>query len=533
MRNLAAFALLALPWLYFEAAAAGPALRSAVGTNLDPVVHYSPQIPFADVMKSAAPWGSSDGKPLDLGPDGELRSLAPGQVARTLMLREFGDRYPSGRYLVRYKGEGTLVFRFAAKVVSQRPGEIVLEVKPEAGGIYLHIERTNPSNPVRQIRITLPGGICEGEPFRHAPSAAQCKGRKYRAFADSEEPILFNPQFLDRLRGYSVLRFMDWMRTNNSTAARWSERPHVEDAMWSGDAGAPVEVMVALANATGAHPWFTVPHLADDAWVEAFATRVQALLRPDLAVYVEHSNEVWNGMFAQQRYALQQGKARRPALDGVEYHADRTRAIGAIFSRVLGVQRTVIVLGAQAGNPWTATHALDYLRKAAGNGRLGVDSVAIAPYLGFGPDPANAPRVAATPPEALFRQLKEDDLPKAMDLVRQYRRIADAHGLALFAYEGGQHLSGVAGAENHEPLNALYDAVNRDPRIRALYLDYLDAWKRAGGELFVHYTDVGRYTKWGRWGALEYIAQPREQAPKFDALQTFIERNPPWWGARR
>ena len=51
-----------------------------------------------------------------------------------------------------------------------------------------------------------------------------------------------------------------------------------------------------------------------------------------------------------------------------------------------------------------------------------------------------------------------------------------------------------------------------DSKLAQLYLDYLAAWKDAGGELFVHFDDVSRYTKWGRWGALEYVAQPRSSA---------------------
>jgi hypothetical protein len=78
-------------------------------------------------------------------------------------------------------------------------------------------------------------------------------------------------------------------------------------------------------------------------------------------------------------------------------------------------------------------------------------------------------------------------------------------------------------------LNALFDAFNRDQRIKQLYLEYLAIWKREGGELFVHFNDVSRYTKHGRWGALEYVAQPRAESPKFDALMTFIEQTPVWW----
>jgi len=78
-------------------------------------------------------------------------------------------------------------------------------------------------------------------------------------------------------------------------------------------------------------------------------------------------------------------------------------------------------------------------------------------------------------------------------------------------------------------VTALFDAANRDPRMGGLYDSYLAAWKAAGGKLFVHYVSIGAYTKYGRWGSLEYMDQPRSAAPKFDALQRFIEMSPTWW----
>jgi len=91
-------------------ASGGPAfqgrLRSPIGTNLELLSYWSPQVPFVDVMKSSSEWFSGDAKdwgggpPLDLDANGWVRSLRPGQVVRKLMLREFGDRYP-GRTLPR------------------------------------------------------------------------------------------------------------------------------------------------------------------------------------------------------------------------------------------------------------------------------------------------------------------------------------------------------------------------------------------------------------------------------------------------
>src|SRR5205823_11532698 len=146
-------------------------LRSAVGTNLEGISYWTPQLPFVDVMKSSSQWGSSDGNPLDLDANGWVRSLAPGQTAHKLTVREIGGRYPAGQYVVRYKGEGTLTFRFDANVVSQKAGEILLQVAPSGAGIWLQIEATNPTNYLRDIRITMPGGICQGDPFTHVTEA--------------------------------------------------------------------------------------------------------------------------------------------------------------------------------------------------------------------------------------------------------------------------------------------------------------------------------------------------------------------------
>ena len=507
-------------------------LRSPIGTNLDGIAYWSPQLPFVNVMKSSSAWISGDssrwdnGQPLDLDANGWVRSLAPGQIARKLMLREIGDRYPAGEYVVRYRGEGTMKFGFAAKVVSHKPGEMVIQVTPSSGGAHLMIEQTNPANYIRDIAITMPGGICEGDAFTHVRSAQECGSRTYLSFADQHPAIVFYPVFLDRLRSYSVLRFMDWMATNNSPLENWSQRTPLAYHTWATRHGAPPEVMIQLANAIGARPWFSIPHKADDVYVENLAQLIKATLDPALNVYVEHSNETWNTMFAQAADVVTRGRAL--GLDGHQYHALRSRTIGQIFKRVLGESRVVAILGTQAANTWTASRGLDYL-KAQPYSVLGIDAVAIAPYFGVMPAPADAERFAAMTLDELFGYVRATELPKSLTWIANYRGIRERYKVQLIAYEGGQHMVGIRGAENHSALSALFDEFNRDPRIKQLYLDYLNGWKERGGELFVHFSDVSRYTKWGRWGALEYVSQPRQSGAKFDALQTFIENNPVWW----
>jgi hypothetical protein len=57
----------------------------------------------------------------------------------------------------------------------------------------------------------------------------------------------------------------------------------------------------------------------------------------------------------------------------------------------------------------------------------------------------------------------------------------------------------------------------------ALYARYLADWGDAGGQLFMHFTNCAAYNRYGRFGSLEYQDQPREDAPKYDALQRYLE----------
>ena len=104
--------------------------------------------------------------------------------------------------------------------------------------------------------------------------------------------------------------------------------------------------------------------------------------------------------------------------------------------------------------------------------------------------------------------------------------VAAKYGMATVAYEGGQHLVGLNGAENHGALTAVFKSANRHPRMKALYDEYLQNWKAAGGDLFVNYSDLSAYTKHGSWGALESMTQDPTTAPKYQSLMSYSLDNP-------
>jgi hypothetical protein len=450
------------------------------------------------------------------------------------------DAFPAGRYVVLYEGRGELAFAGGARLVSRgaRRGRrddrgglrrVEVDFHPSRGNFQINLTAVDAAEPLRNIRVLMPGGVCSNDRFRWCGRGSRCDDGVCRPFEESYEEQVFHPIFLDRLRNYSVLRFMDWMGTNNSEQRLWEERPRLEDARWTTH-GVPAEVMVALANRLGADPWFTVPHQADDRWVRSFAQLVLEQLDGGRKVYVEHSNEVWNGMFGQARYAREKGRSLRLSNNDfhaqVRYHSVRSVQIFSIFSSVFGGgDRLVRVMGSMAANPWVSEQVLDF-RQA----QRSTDALAIAPYFG-GPLglPAKQSKVSRMSVPDLLRELEQTSLPLAVSHMTKSAQVARRRGVRLIAYEGGQHLAGHGGVENNDRINRLFDEANRHPGMGELYDSYLSQWRASGGELFVHFVNCSIPSKWGRWGALEYLTQADRQAPKYQALQRFIRSNPRWW----
>ena len=508
---------------------------SPLGTNLSGIADWTGDWAFVDAFKMSRPWisGSSsqwdDGRDLDLDEHGWVLSLKPDQIARTLMFWGEKDHFPGGQYVVLYEGRGTIEYWNGATKNDglSAAGRDVIDVDPTKGGIGINITAIDTSDPLRNIRLIMPGGVCSDDPYASCSSDADCAGT-CESFEKNYATQIFHPTFLDRIKTYRLLRYMDWMDTNNSGLTNWADRPLVDDARWRSN-GVPVEIMVELANRLGADPWFCMPHLATDDFVTQFATLVHQRLRPDLRAWVEYSNEVWNGMFDQSGHARDQGLALGLSADsfqaGLFYQSMRSVQMFQIWEQVYGGPGGFVrVMAAQSANPWTGEQVLSFQ-----NAYEHTDAFAIAPYFGWNANPSDASTIASMSLDELVNRVSSEILPTVLQAMQANKAKADSFGVPLVAYEGGQHFVGVSGGENNDDINQKFDALNRDPRMGDLYAAYLDGWKSAGGQDFVHYVNCGAWSKWGRWGALEWIEQPRTDAPKYDALQTFIENNDRWW----
>lgn len=137
-----------------------------------------------------------------------MASLENGQSADTVIFDNAFDgqpHYPAGNYTLLYDGEGIIephpMVRNDVRVIEQTLGKKVLNVVPTTTGIWLRLSETKLSNPVRNIRLLMPG------------------------FESTYQTQPFHPLFLERLKPFTTVRFMDWMRTNNSIVRKWQDRP--------------------------------------------------------------------------------------------------------------------------------------------------------------------------------------------------------------------------------------------------------------------------------------------------------------------
>ena len=262
------------------------------------------------------------------------------------------------------------------------------------------------------------------------------------------------------LAGFGVLRFMDWMRTNDPEVGSGAlGRARMDDATWM-IRGVPMEAIGALAGRLDADPWITIPHAATDAQARALLVALDGALEPGRRIWIEWSNETWNPAFPQAAYAIEQGTALDLSADpfqaGLFYHARRATELFAIATDAIGRDRYVGVLAAQSANPWTGEQVATFEGAAAH-----ADVLAIAPYIdGFG-DPATAATIRELTVRQLLRRMRRVVEGPLRTSTEENRSVATANGLDLVAYEGGQHLVGVLGAENDARLTALFTDANQ------------------------------------------------------------------------
>ncbi len=504
-----------------------------LGINTADVREDTSSVQFLNLFKSAIPfsetipWGSSKGVEFDK--NGWPKNLHGGKAGTKFLNRLPEDTVEDGFFTVLYDGEGEIFYGNDARIVVHRPNKDIIEIKAGKDHILnasLFIKKTNPDNYIRNIRILPEGGVCKGFPHIRVKTPEACGTIPYLAFEENEDKLLFNPDYLAFMKDFQVVRFMNMSGMTRNPVVKWEDRNKLEKATWGGkygSRGAPVEIMVALANQVKANPWFSMPYQASDDYIRKFAEYVKKHLDPDLKAYIEYSNEVWNPIFIHHDYAIQQGLKEKlddkKSVAGYKWYSKRSVEVFKIWEDVFGGQEQLVrVLGSWASNQSMSSLILSY-RDAYKH----TDALAIGPYVSAHPKILRKAKNVNDVFKAMMDPTSKWGMKSIISYIQKQAKVAKSFGVDLVAYEGGQHLVDWNTRKVNEHPNELLYAANRDPRMGIIYDELLREWRRAGGKLFVAFSAPRIYSWYGSWGIKEHIRQPRSDAPKYDSLLRYLE----------
>ncbi|MBI3134496.1 MAG: T9SS type A sorting domain-containing protein [Bacteroidetes bacterium] len=491
-------------------------------TNLAWARYWGPQIIFKDLFKQSAPWltrNATSTTPwntnVSIPVDANCYPLSvpfgtPAQYVHTLLFNGAGGTYPAGVYTILSEGTGTIQLEWDGGTHTfTSPCNNTFNVIPTNQGIHLTITASSAGDPVRNIRVIMPGFISdyETEPF-------------YPPFLN----------YVDSANVFKAIRFMDLINTNNSPVAMWSQRTLKTTNTQAGINGMSYEYMVDICNETNRDMWISIPHLADDTFIQNFAQLIKDSLNPNLKVYVEYTNEAWNNIFQQNAYCNAQGAALGYTgtawEQGWKFYAKRSADVHRIFEQTFGVGsgRLVKVVSSQAGNSYVGNYVLSRYNEATYNPTgVTADAFAIAPYFGNGlaDSIGVAGGIITTSVPQLLNLLHAKITTQVLPQVTSNKTVANTFGLDLLAYEGGSHFVATnATYFNDTTLTQKILEVNHDPFMETIYCDYFDTWYNNGGGLFFNFTSPAFST--GQWASLSIIdnmEQPLYSSYKWRAMR--------------
>ena len=463
-----------------------PRRPAAFGINLFTAAYWSAERSFMN-LAAGGTWRSISGRWSDfdarrIDREGTILSLEPGEGAALNLMRP--PRLLHGDVTIRCRFEGKGVVGGVGMAAPRTgPGTLDFIWRRGRDSVHFRIDATDPADPVRHI---------------------DCRE------ADADPKLLFDPAFVDGLRPYKAVRFMDWQAANANVAGDWEQRTPPTATIQASAQGVAIEHMVALANQAKFDPWFVLPWNGDAAYIENFARHVHDHLDPGRTAYIEVGNEVWNKDFPAARQALAEGMRMKLGKTEDEArmrrYAQRAVEDFKIWERVFADDpgRIVRVLSGQNAWPDLILHALDHKDTAQH-----VDALSSAVY--FGQKLLSEPPADTTDIAPLFPKLIAS-IETTFSTARRFKRIADSRGLRYIGYEGGQHVT------YRGPDKTLIARLNRDPRMGDAYRIFLDRWDREFGDLLMLYHSTSPIGQSMHFGLAEYSGQPAAETPKRKAL---------------
>jgi len=491
-----------------------------IGTNLSGVSDYSTELVFTDAFKQArewisfenrngAPWDSKipiptneNGYPLEIPYNDGVN---PEQSARALILWAGYDYIPHGKYRLIVKGTGVIRLNFSAKGTYNCPIDTLVTVQKGNSGVALEIIQSLKTDPINNIEFIYPKYVND---------------YKNKTFTD---------EFLSYINDFQVIRFMDWLRTNNSNVKYWSDRTLKSHFSQSMENGVSWEYIVELCNTANKDLWLCVPHKATDGYMDTLAVFLKSNLNPDLKIYLEYSNEVWNNGFAQHKgcatLATEAGITGQEWERAWKFTAKRSADLFHIFEQHYpNSDKIVKLIPSQAANTWLSNQLITFFNDPFFNpNQVTADAIVIAPY--FGGQIANnivkSGIVNEVTTENIIDSLKLS-LATSFNYMTETDAIASNNGLSLIAYEGGSHLVATNANVNDTTLTRKLIEANRHEAFQEIICEYMNFWydSLSSKELFAYFSSTSQPSKWGSWGLKESMSDTLN--PKYLGIKNCV-----------
>lgn len=120
---------------------------------------------------------------------------------------------PEGDYSVLRDGVGKLRYGHDVKVVSQAAGAKLSVLLPERDGLLdasVVITQTDSANPLRNIRILPPGGICQRDPLTWPRRRKRvCQRGLFAVLNAITKALCLTPDYLRFMKDFSTIRLWE------------------------------------------------------------------------------------------------------------------------------------------------------------------------------------------------------------------------------------------------------------------------------------------------------------------------------------
>jgi len=487
-----------------------PVSTGIAALGLNGIVDYQPDYPFINVFKNAR----------RTTPDATAGYNALGYpttaTAEYVTLNELGSGGTDleGTYRITWDGPTGLSTNLSETTIG--PNEIEVTVTNVVTGL---------------VAIQVPAG---------ASNVAMVK-TDLTALYDAGAVI--RPEYLTWLSDLKMLRFMDWTATNGSNQVDWADRYVPDQATYSAEetvdnffTGVPLEVCIDLANELGTDAWFCIPHQATDDYVTQMATLIRDRLNPALHIYIEYSNETWNGIFPQEWYAREQAHAILGTSSGDEYMqwaGYRAAECMDIFATIFAGQTNRITRTAggffgHLGLMDAYLDAPDIIAAVGGDApvnsfdAIGVTSYILTEY--YGPeDNTNHDTLIATfdaeGAEAAYREIYDAYVAEVdgdyTTTLASWNSAMTTRGLDLMMYEGTGHMVPPSGHPRLTDLVTLFSGFVESTYYGDALRRQINAWENGTGPNdgpFNFYGSMTEHSRYGFWGLSQGLADPATPA---------------------